>query len=349
VLLGTWPALLALALSGATVGTLALTGHARLYVSDLPGQSLVSTAVIMLNYLCIGLLLTLTCSVLLQRLSRSLADLRTFTGSLEDGRSRLQAVIAELRLTSAAVASLNEMVIIARAVPGTGAEQPIEFVNDAFLRKTGYSRAELLGRSTRMLQGPDTDRAEVARLMQAMGRGEPVETEIVNYTRSGEPYWVEMEMVPFADQDGVNTHWVMVGRDVTERRKAADAIHQLAFYDVLTGLPNRRLLMDRLQGLLDAGPAASHAAVMFIDLDHFKNINDARGHATGDLLLRAAAQRLSQLASPADTVARLGGDEFVMLHSGLGTCNADAARAGLAMATRIRAALAQPFYIGGQS
>jgi diguanylate cyclase (GGDEF)-like protein/PAS domain S-box-containing protein len=347
VLLGTWPALVALTLSGATIGTLALTGHARLYVSDLPGQSPVAALVILLNYLCIGLLLTLTCSVLLQRLSRSLADLRTFAGSLEDGRTRLQRVNAELRLTAAAVASLNEMVIIARAVPVPGAEQPIEFVNDALLRRTGYSRDDMLGRSTRMLHGPDTDPAEVARVVQAMISGSSVTAELLNYTRSGEPYWVEMELTPFAGEDGVNTHWVLVGRDVTERRKAADAIHRLAFYDVLTGLPNRRLLMDRLQALLDAGSAAPHAAVMFIDLDHFKNINDARGHATGDLLLHAAAQRLSQLAGPDDTVARLGGDEFVMLLAG--PAGNDAAGGALAVAARVRAALAQPFDIGGQS
>ncbi|WP_229487832.1 putative bifunctional diguanylate cyclase/phosphodiesterase [Pseudoduganella lutea] len=346
VLLGSGPALVALALSGATIGMLALTGYARLYVSDMPGQSSVATLVVLLNYLGIGMLLTLTCSVLLQRLSRSLADLRTFTASLEEGRGRLQAVNAELRLTSAAVARLNDMVMIAKANPLPNVEQPIVFVNDALLRRSGYAREQVLGQSMRMLHGPETDQEEVARVVRAMRKLEPVTVELVNYTRSGEPYWVEMEMVPFADEEGVNTHWVLVGRDVTERRKAADAIHQLAFYDVLTGLPNRRLLMDRLQGLLDAGPAGPRAAVMFIDLDHFKNVNDARGHATGDLMLRAAAQRLSQLAGPDDTVARLGGDEFVML---LVTDDDDAACGALAMAARIREVLAQPFDIGGQS
>jgi diguanylate cyclase (GGDEF)-like protein/PAS domain S-box-containing protein len=349
VLLGTLPAVLALALTGATLGTLALTGHTSLYVFNGPGYETAPALVVVLNYLCIGLLLTLTCSVLLQRLSRSLGDLRTFAGSLEEGRSRLQEVNAELRLTSAAVASLNEMVMIAQAVPLPGAEQPIVFVNDALLRRTGYSRAEMLGRSMRMLHGPGTDRAEVARVVAAMKRAEPVAAEILNYARDGEPYWVEMELVPFADEAGVNTHWVLVGRDVTERRKAAEAIHRLAFYDVLTGLPNRRLLMDRMQALLDAGAAAPHAAVMFIDLDHFKNVNDARGHATGDLLLRAVAQRLSQLAGETDMVARLGGDEFVMLLAGPGTGDAGVACGALAMAARIRKALAQPFDIAGQT
>jgi diguanylate cyclase (GGDEF)-like protein/PAS domain S-box-containing protein len=349
VLLGTWPALVALALSGTGIGLLALTGHAKLYVSDLPGQDFVPTLVIVLNYLCIGLLLTLTCSVMLQRLSRSLADLRTFAGSLEQGRSALQAANAELRLTATAVARLNDMVMIAKADPRPNAEQPIVFVNDALLRRFGYTRDEMLGRSMRMLHGPETDAKEVARVVHAMRTLEPVSVELANYTRTGEVYWVEMEMVPFADEDGVNTHWVLVGRDVTERRKAADAIHRLAFYDVLTGLPNRRLLMDRVQHLLDAGPAARQGAVMFIDLDNFKNVNDARGHATGDQLLCAAAARLARLAGPDDTVARLGGDEFVMLLAGLGTTEGEAAGAALAMAGRIRAAFAQPFDIGGQS
>ncbi|WP_338770455.1 EAL domain-containing protein [Massilia sp. METH4] len=349
VLLGSWPALLSLAVTSATIGVLAMTGHAKLYVSSMPGPALAPTLVIVLNYLCIGLLLTLTCNFMLQRLSRSLADLRTFTSSLEEGRSALQAANAELRLTATAVARLNDMVMIAKANPQPNVEQPIVFVNDALLRRSGYAREEILGKSMRVLHGPATDQKEVARVVRAMRELQPVSAELANYTRAGECYWVEMEMVPFADEDGVNTHWVLVGRDVTERRKTADAIHRLAFYDVLTGLPNRRLLMDRVQQLLDAGPDAPHGAVMFIDLDHFKNVNDARGHATGDLLLCAAGQRLARLAGPGDTVARLGGDEFVVLLTGLGGSADDAANTALAMAARIRAAFAQPFDIGGQS
>jgi len=349
VLLGTGPALVALVLSGSAIGSLGLAGYSSLYVTGMPGHDVVPSLVIVLNYLCVGLLLTLTCSMLLKRLSRSLADLGTFAGSLEDGRSALQAANAELRLTAAAVSRLNDMVMIAQANPLPNAEQPIVFVNDALLRRSGYTREQMLGQSMRLLHGPDTDQDEVARVVRAMRSVEPVSVELVNYTRDGERFWVESEMVPFADEAGINTHWVVVGRDVTERRKAADAIHRLAFYDVLTGLPNRRLLMDRMQQQLDAGAAAPHAAVMFIDLDHFKYVNDARGHATGDQMLRSAAQRLAQLIRSTDTVARLGGDEFVMLLTGLGTSEDAAAQGALAMAARIRVALAQPFEIGGQS
>ncbi|SFG20235.1 diguanylate cyclase (GGDEF) domain-containing protein [Duganella sp. CF458] len=124
---------------------------------------------------------------------------------------------------------------------------------------------------------------------------------------------------------------------------------QLAFYDPLTGLPNRRLLLDRLAGLL-ASSERQHlfSAVMFVDLDRFKTINDARGHATGDHLLRLAAQRLEELVRKSDTVARIGGDEFVVLLAHLAPDLAAAGNAAQAVAEKIRAALAQEFEIAGQ-
>jgi len=132
-------------------------------------------------------------------------------------------------------------------------------------------------------------------------------------------------------------------------RSLADG-EQLAFYDPLTGLPNRRLLLDRLAGLLASSERQQiFSAVMFVDLDRFKTINDARGHATGDHLLRLAAQRLSELVRKSDTVARIGGDEFVVLLSHLGPELAAAGNAAQAVAEKIRATLAQEFEIGGQA
>ena len=350
VLLGLRPALATLALASVTMLILSLMGYARLYVTGRPDYTLVPSLVITLNFVCVGLLLTITSSTLLQRLARSLCELRGQTASMQENRDKLAAVNAELRLTSAAVARLNEMVMIAEAVPGTAAEQPIIFVNDAFLRRTGYQREELMGQSMRMLHGPQTDTLEVQRVVAAMLRQEAVTAELMNYTKAGEPYLVEMEMVPFADEGGVNTHWVVIGRDITERKRAADAIHNLAFYDVLTGLPNRRLLMDRLERMLASAQREQRCgAVIFIDLDHFKYINDARGHATGDSMLRKAAQRLTQLVRSDDTVARLGGDEFVVLLQDLGRDVDAATRAALAMAERIRDAIGKTFDIDGQA
>ncbi|GGC16379.1 putative bifunctional diguanylate cyclase/phosphodiesterase [Pseudoduganella buxea] len=350
ILLGPWPAALALASGGVAILTLSLTGHARLYVTGTQDYALLPSLILTLNFLCIGAMLTFSCSILLQRLTRSLTDLRDYAESLQQGRGELAALNGELRLQATAMARLSEMVLIAESRPGSAAEQPIIFANDAFLRRTGYTREELVGQSMRLLHGPLTEAHEVQRIVEAMRRLEPVKAEIMNYTKSGEAYLVEMEMVPFADEDGANTHWVVVGHDITERKRAADAIHSLAFYDVLTGLPNRRLLMDRLEHMLAAAQRDGRCgAVIFIDLDHFKYINDARGHATGDSMLRKAAQRLTRLVRVDDTVARLGGDEFVVLLPNLAHDVEQATRTALTMAERIGEAVRQSFEIDGQS
>jgi diguanylate cyclase (GGDEF)-like protein/PAS domain S-box-containing protein len=349
VLLNMRWALGALGVSGASILVLGLTGYARLYVTGMEEHEFLPCLIVTLNYLFVGALITLTCGSLLQRLDNSMAELGRTADSLEEGHARLHELNAELRLTSAAVARLNDMVLIARVVDGTAAEQPIIFANDAFVRRTGYTREEVIGRSMGLLHGPETDQAEVARIVAAMARGEAAKAELVNYTRRGEKYWVEMELVPFADEGGRNTHWVVVGRDITERRNAADAIHRLAFYDVLTGLPNRRLLIERLDAMIArAQSGIGLGAVLFIDLDNFKTINDARGHAIGDTMLKHAAQRVAAVLRQGDTVARLGGDEFVVVLENLGGDALRATAAAQMVAEKIRSALAEQVEIGGQ-
>jgi diguanylate cyclase (GGDEF)-like protein/PAS domain S-box-containing protein len=349
VLLGLWPALAVLGITAITIFTLSIGGFANLHVAGVP-QGLLPSLIITINYLFIGAAITLSCAILLQRLARSLDDLRVFADSLQKGKNELAALNAELRLTAAAVARLNDMVIIARVVRDQDAEQPIIFVNDAVQRRTGYRREELVGRSWRILMGADTDPVEVARIRAAVAQCEAVSAELLHYTKSGEPFWVQMELVPFADEGGNNTHWVGVGRDITERKKSEKRIHRLAFFDMLTGLPNRRLLMDRIDKLLAGAQAgAGYGAVMFIDLDNFKNINDARGHALGDALLRNAAERLSKLVRKGDTVARIGGDEFVVLLAQLGDDSESARDEALTVAEKIRRAISEDFEIGGQA
>jgi diguanylate cyclase (GGDEF)-like protein/PAS domain S-box-containing protein len=349
VLLGMRPALGALCFCGASIFFLGLGGYARLYVTGMEEHALLPCLIVTLNYLFVGALITLTCGGLLQRLDSSMEELSRTADSLEEGHTRLHELNAELRLTSAAVARLNDMVLIAKVDPREGAEQPIIFANDAFVRRTGYSREEIVGRSMRVLHGPETDDFEVRRIVDAMARGEAVTSELVNYARNGEKYWVEMELVPFAGEGGRNTHWVVVGRDITDRKNAADAIHRLAFYDVLTGLPNRRLLIERLDAMVvRAHTGGGLGAVLFIDLDNFKTINDARGHAIGDVMLKHAAQRVAAVLRQGDTVARLGGDEFVVLLENLGRDVQRATGAAQSVAEKIRAALAEDVEIGGQ-
>jgi diguanylate cyclase (GGDEF)-like protein/PAS domain S-box-containing protein len=348
ILLGTWPGLAALAASGVIL----MFGmwHFGSAVTGMGHDPLVTALLVTLNFTCVGALLTLTVGTLLKGLSRSLDDVRGFAKSLESGQGALQALNAELRLTSAALARLNDMVLIARAVDTPDRDQPIIFSNEAFQRRTGYSDAEIVGRSMRVLHGPGTDPAVVERLLESMRDGQAATAELVNYTKSGDPYWVEMELMPFTDDAGQISHWVVVGRDITERRHSADAIHRLAYYDVLTGLPNRRLMTERLDAMVaSANAGRGLGAVLYIDLDNFKHVNDARGHATGDALLKHTARSLSQVVRKGDTVARLGGDEFVVLLDGLGTDPTDATAAALTVSDKIRAALAEDVMVDDQN
>jgi diguanylate cyclase (GGDEF)-like protein/PAS domain S-box-containing protein len=328
ILLSLRPAMLAVALGAAAHIGFGATGHVSLSVPGWEHDPLKASMVAALNYTTVGVMLTLISSALLKGLSQSLA---------------------ELELTSAAVSRLNDMVLIAKAAKVHDTVQPITFVNDAFLRRTGYVRDEIVGQSLRMLQGAETDRAVVARIAQAMHSSQPCNAELMCYTRAGEAFWVEVEIMPFARSGEQESHWVVVGRDITERRTAADAIHRLAFYDVLTGLPNRRLLMERLSAMVEQAHAGRGlGAVLYLDLDNFKNINDARGHATGDALLGHAAARLGQAVRVSDMVARIGGDEFVVLLEGLGLDPAAATRAALKAADTLRHALAAPLDLDGQ-
>ena len=141
----------------------------------------------------------------------------------------------------------------------------------------------------------------------------------------------------------------IVMRDISARIQSEQHIHRLAFFDALTDLPNRRMLMDRLAMLVASSQRSGQVgAVLFIDLDHFKNVNDARGHATGDVLLRLVAQRLLDLMRAEDTVARIGGDEFVVLLPGLSQEFTSAAQHAMAVADKLREALTLPFFIDNQ-
>jgi len=353
ILLGNGAAIGALALSAGCIAVLGTLGLTSVAMPGIGGGAALNTLVVAINFTCVGALITFTGGTLIKGLARSLHEARTAAASLEAGQAALRAANAELGLTSEAIARLNDMVLIAHMVDTPGAEQPVIFANHAFLRHTGYAREEIIGRSVRLLIGADTDPATVARVAEAVERRQPVSTELVCYTRAGTPFWMQVEMVPFAGDSGAITHWVVVGRDVTDARNAADAIHRLAFYDGLTGLPNRRLLMERLGALARAArDGAGLGAVLYVDLDNFKSVNDARGHATGDDLLRQAAARLGAVteaqAGTDGTVARLGGDEFVVLAGRLGQDPQAAAERALALAEQLRAALAETMTIDGQ-
>jgi diguanylate cyclase (GGDEF)-like protein/PAS domain S-box-containing protein len=254
----------------------------------------------------------------------------------------------QLLLLQTSISRLNDMVLITEAGSIDAPGPRIVFVNDAFEKHTGYGRDEVLGKAPRMLQGALTQRPELDRIRSALLQAQPVRAELINYKKNGDLYWIELEIVPVDYFNRGLTHWVAVARDITERKAAEDEIEHLAFYDTLTQLPNRQLLMDRLKVALSGDAGARHIGVlMFIDLDHFKVLNDSLGHARGDMLLQQVASRLTASLRSSDTVARLGGDEFVVLLEDLGDDPDTAAETARIVGEKIRTALGVPYELAG--
>ena len=253
----------------------------------------------------------------------------------------------QLRLLESSIARLNDIVIITEAGPFREPGPRIVFVNEAFERRTGYMPEEVLGRTPRLLQGPATQRSELDRIRTAMEQWQPARVDLINYKKSGEAFWVDLEVSPVWDEARKLTHWVAVGRDITERKTAEEKIQYLAFYDPLTRLPNRQLLLDRLQRALSDHDRPREGALMFIDLDNFKVLNDTLGHQKGDQLLQQVAERLRSCVARGDTVARLGGDEFVILLENNGSKPLEPAAGARIVSERILAKLGEPYVLSG--
>lgn len=250
-----------------------------------------------------------------------------------------------LMLLEGSIARLNDIVIITEAGPFGEPGPRIVFVNEAFERRTGYTREEVIGRTPRLLQGPSTQRSDLDRIRQAMGEWKRVRVDLINYTKSGEPFWVDLDVSPVWDRERRLTHWVAVGRDITERKIAEEKIQYLAFYDPLTQLPNRQQLMERLQEALAGVPRPG--ALMFIDLDNFKSLNDTAGHQRGDMLLQQVARRLRSCVAKGDMVARLGGDEFVILLEDRPDKPMHPLETAQAVSRRVLATLGEPYVLPG--
>ena len=241
-------------------------------------------------------------------------------------------------------------------------DQPLVYVNEAFAEMAGFAVEEVLGGNCRFLQGPDTDLAAVARIRSALAAGEECRETLLNY-RGAEriPWWNEVWLSPVLDEQGRVVQYIGVQNDVTARVEAERAlvlerdraasylaqIEQFAYSDPLTGLANRRGLEERLEVAMWEVQAAADAAlaVLFLDLDGFKQVNDAHGHAVGDQLLVATAERLSARLRRGDLLARLGGDEFLVVLGGLtrATARAEAGR----VAEALSASLSAPLVLDG--
>jgi diguanylate cyclase (GGDEF)-like protein/PAS domain S-box-containing protein len=228
-------------------------------------------------------------------------------------------------------------------------ERRILRVNGALLRLTGYADGELLGADVRSLQSGRNDATFYAEVWNTVAEKGHWAGEMWLQRKGGEVYpaWVHIAQVRSAA--GEITHYVSTQTDISERKAAEDEIRTLAYYDALTGLPNRRLMSDRLQrSLANSQIGGLGGALLVVDLDNFKDLNDTLGHDTGDELLRQVAERLEQCGRRSDTVARLGGDEFVMLLEGLSADRAQAAVQAEAVARTVLDMLGKVFVLDGR-
>jgi diguanylate cyclase (GGDEF)-like protein/PAS domain S-box-containing protein len=216
--------------------------------------------------------------------------------------------------------------------------------NQSFLNTMGYKREEVLGRTTRELGiwANPRDRLTMQTILSQNSRCQGMEIQFKK--KNGEVFWGEMTASQM-DVDGVPCI-LSITRDLSAAKTAEKTIRSLAFYDPLTGLPNRRHLLERLRHPLDAGARGGRSkALLLIDLDHFKTLNDTLGHQTGDLLLQEVARRVLACAHESDTVCRLGGDEFVILLEDQSKMAEEAAAQGKAVGEKVLDAIDQPFLI----
>ena len=249
-------------------------------------------------------------------------------------RKQFELVSSE---AAAVLHSLHEGVMVV-SLDGT-----IQRVNPAFERITGYSASEVVGRSPKVLASGQHGPAFYAEMWRSIHEQGHWHGEIWNRRKSGELYPELISISAVRDAAGQVQHYVGVSTDIGQLKAHESALHQVANYDILTGLPNRRLLGDRLdQALARSQRTGRTLAVAYIDLDSFKAVNDAHGHAVGDQLLVQMAERLKGVLRGDDTLARLGGDEFVLLFSDL-----DSPDACHALARQALAAIATPVLVDG--
>jgi diguanylate cyclase (GGDEF)-like protein/PAS domain S-box-containing protein len=247
---------------------------------------------------------------------------------------------AELKLAAAAFDTIEAIMI-------TDDKGIIQRVNNAFIKMTGYSAEEVVGKNPRILKSGRHNEEFYRAMWESINQTGTWQGEIWDRRKNGEiyPNWLNITAV-YGD-DGSVSYYVESHIDITEQKSAEIQIQNLAFYDPLTKLPNRRLLQDRLSQALAASERTKHrCALLLIDLDHFKNINDTLGHVAGDSLLEQVAHRLTSSLREGDSVARIGGDEFVVLLSDMDEESMDAAAQAGLIGEKIVAQLNLPFQLG---
>ncbi|MCV6590120.1 MAG: EAL domain-containing protein [Marinobacterium sp.] len=234
-------------------------------------------------------------------------EVQGFIGFLTDLTDRKADELRLMQLSTIVEQSPSSILI-------TDVKGCIEYINPAFELTSGYSLNEAVGQTPRLLRSGQTPATTYQQMWQTITRGEPWRGELLNRRKDGSLFWELASIAPIRDDDDVITHFVSINEDITRLKDQEAQLAWQASYDPVTQLPNRVLAMERLSAAMSAARSGNcHMAVMFIDLDQFKRINDTFGHSSGDELLVRAAEKLKGVIGSRDTVARFGGDEFVVL------------------------------------
>jgi diguanylate cyclase (GGDEF)-like protein/PAS domain S-box-containing protein len=244
-----------------------------------------------------------------------------------------------LRLLRSALSTAGNSILI------TDRDGRIEWVNQAFSRLTGYSAQEAIGQTPRLLKSGKQNAAYYQQLWATILAGDVWSHETEERHKDGSLYIVQQTITPIRGDNDEITHFISIQEDISAQKIAEQRIQHMAHYDALTGLPNRSLFFDRLgHALANSKRSAEHVALLFLDLDRFKPVNDTYGHVVGDALLKAVAERLINCVRESDTVARIAGDEFTVILSRLNH-RADAT----VVAEKIVKAISEPFLLGGHT
>jgi len=257
----------------------------------------------------------------------------SISGVMDIGAQRAQEL--KLKMLSSAVEQSGTMVMI------TNQDADIEYVNPKFCEITEYDNEEVLGKNASILRSSDMDAEAIADLWATITSGRDWHGELHTKKKGGELFWSMMSISAIENENGQISHFVTVIEDVSQLKEARQQMEQLAYIDSLTGLANRLLFRDRLEQVLKAVQRnKTHAALLYLDLDQFKRVNDSLGHDVGDALLMKVAERLRQCVRHQDTVARMGGDEFVMLLT-----DVDDMAGASAVARKVLKHMSQPMHL----
>ncbi len=215
---------------------------------------------------------------------------------------------------SAIVQHAKDVVIVTKTHPLDEPGPEIVYVNEAFTKVTGYEADEVIGKTPRILQKEGTNREELNEIREALEKKEPVRVTLRNFSKKGNEYWVDVSILPLPDKNGEITHFAAIQRDITDYKKLEQDLQLLCRTDPLTTAANRRAFNEIIsQEFSRFKRSQKEYAIVMIDLDHFKNVNDKHGHSIGDKVLIEVTERCKDNLRVHDIIARLGGEEFCIL------------------------------------